>query len=210
MPDLLQDVRLRLRVGHLVAPDDGLLLEHLHRIDVGRPLLAHQHDLAEAALPKHLEKFEVLERHLWQRIWDGDGRLGSSCAHDREPSALRASVDRSRAHTEWRARAQGPPATRVRRRVVATCGAQVGIHRHVLHNLHRRILTARLPKLVGGAGAAQLLGRLGFEEVEHYWTTWTGRGRIRKCRSITSRGDAERDGPEREGEERCCCPNQLT
>ena len=66
MADLLQDVRLRLGVRHLVAPNYGLFLEHLHGIDVGGVLLAHEHDFAEAALAEHLEQVEVLQAHLWQ------------------------------------------------------------------------------------------------------------------------------------------------
>mmetsp|Transcript_53031 Transcript_53031/g.105427 ORF Transcript_53031/g.105427 Transcript_53031/m.105427 type:complete len:387 (+) Transcript_53031:747-1907(+) len=64
MPDLLEDVRLCLCVLHLIAPDDGLLLEDLHSIDVGGVLLAHEHDLTETTLAEHLEQIKVLQSHL--------------------------------------------------------------------------------------------------------------------------------------------------
>lgn len=61
--DLAEDVRLRLGVRDLVAPDDRLLLEHLHSEDVCAVLLSHEHHLAEATLAEHLEQVEILEAH---------------------------------------------------------------------------------------------------------------------------------------------------
>ena len=75
MPDLLQDVRLRLRVRHLVAPNHRLLLEDLHRVDVGAALLAHKHDLAKAALAEHLQQVEVFEGHARHAVGDPNLRL---------------------------------------------------------------------------------------------------------------------------------------
>mmetsp|Transcript_43174 Transcript_43174/g.109040 ORF Transcript_43174/g.109040 Transcript_43174/m.109040 type:complete len:322 (+) Transcript_43174:145-1110(+) len=57
---LLQDVALRLGVLQLVALDDGLLVEHLHGVDLAGVLLADLQHLAKAALPDNLEELKVV------------------------------------------------------------------------------------------------------------------------------------------------------
>ena len=81
MYEVLEDVLLRQRVLHLAALDDGLLVQHLHRVDLPVVLLAHLEHLAEAALADDLKEIKVLQadglggRHstadrngLWRRI----------------------------------------------------------------------------------------------------------------------------------------------
>lgn len=62
--DLTQHVALRLGVGNLLALDNVALAQHLHGIDAPIVLLAHHHDLAEAALAHHLEQRKVLQPYL--------------------------------------------------------------------------------------------------------------------------------------------------
>lgn len=65
--DALQDAALRLGVQQLVALDQRGLAQRLHGVDHLGVLLAHHHDLAEAALAQHLEQVEVLHVHLGLR-----------------------------------------------------------------------------------------------------------------------------------------------
>mmetsp|Transcript_10138 Transcript_10138/g.38468 ORF Transcript_10138/g.38468 Transcript_10138/m.38468 type:complete len:520 (-) Transcript_10138:487-2046(-) len=61
VPDVPQDAALRLRVLHLIPPDDVCFPEHLHGIDLLSLLFTNKEDLAEASLPDHLEQLEGIQ-----------------------------------------------------------------------------------------------------------------------------------------------------
>ena len=70
--DDLQNIPLGLGVLDLVAGDDCLLLEDLHREDLAIILFSHQHHLAEASTAQHLQQVKVVEIDLALLDWDGN------------------------------------------------------------------------------------------------------------------------------------------
>jgi hypothetical protein len=62
--ELLENVLLGLGVLHLVALDNGLLVEHLHGVDLASVLLGDLDHFAERALANHLEQVKVVEADL--------------------------------------------------------------------------------------------------------------------------------------------------
>ena len=65
MRDLLHDVSLDLRVVHLVRPDDEVLLQSLHGIDLLRVLFARHVDFAKRASAHNFEQLEIFDAQLF-------------------------------------------------------------------------------------------------------------------------------------------------